>query len=457
MRMNGSAGCRIAAQLSPEARTGVPPAGRWPLPCCVSSNSKQDQRLLDNIAARGNALLQDLRRHVELPTGGGNTRALDETRELFTSRLRALGASVEVVPGDPKPDWLYEPGSGPAPGAGERRGALPTAICRRGAKRNGTIPIVLAGHLDTVHDPAGPFRELTISADGKTATGPGCVDMKGGLVIMVAALEALHEAGIDCDWTVVFNSDEETGSFHSEGALRSEAKRAAAAGGVGLVVEPALPDGSLAIERLGSGQLMIEARGRSAHVGRDFTSGVSAVSALAERLVTIAALPDPARGRIINIGPLEGGVAANVVPDRARAWGNMRYPTREIAEELDRALSALEASEGLPLVRVERTFNRPAKPLLPATHRLAELARAAAEDLGQNLPFGKTGGVCDGNILQDEGLPTIDTLGVRGGGLHTPQEWIELASLVERCQLLGLLISRLAAGAWTSQPRQSGD
>src|SRR5207237_3461241 len=100
----------------------------------------------------------------------------------------------------------------------------------------------------------------------------------------------------------------------------------------------------------------------------------------------------------------------------------------------------------MPRVIVRQSYNRPAKPLIPATECLALLARSAAEDLGQRLPFGKTGGACDGNILQDEGLPTIDTLGVRGGGLHTPQEWIDIPSLVERCQLLAVLISRLAAG-----------
>lgn len=420
----------------------------------MASHPPDHERLLECVESRREALLDDLRLHVGLPTGGSNRAALDETRQRFTSRLAALGASTELVPGQPKPDWLYE---GAAAAAGEKY-IPPTAICRRPARRGRTTPILLAGHLDTVHDPAGPFRALTIAPDGRTATGPGCVDMKGGLTIMVAALELLEEAGIDCDWTVIFNSDEETGSFHSEAALRSEAKRVAAAGGVGLVVEPALPDGSLAVERLGAGQFMIEARGRSAHVGRDFTSGISAVTALAERLVAVSRLPDPARGRIANIGPLQGGVAANVVPDLARAWGNMRYPSREIADELAQGLGALETpsspSEILPAVRVLKTFNRPAKPLTPATRRLAELARDAAEGLGQKLPFGKTGGVCDGNILQDEGLPTIDTLGVRGGGLHTPQEWIELASLVERCQLLALLMAQLAAGAWSGdQPR----
>lgn len=100
----------------------------------------------------------------------------------------------------------------------------------------------------------------------------------------------------------------------------------------------------------------------------------------------------------------------------------------------------------MPIVRVHTSFNRPAKPLTPEVQKLAELAAAVAGELGQKLPFGKTGGVCDGNILQSEGLATIDTLGVRGGGLHTTSEWIEVASLVERCQLLAVMVKRISEG-----------
>ena len=263
--------------------------------------------------------------------------------------------------------------------------------------------------------------------------------MKGGLVIVLAALEAIEEAGIGASWTLVLNSDEETGSYHSERALRD----AAAGHDVGLVVEPALPDGSLVTERLGSGQFRVRAFGREAHVGRDFGAGVSAVTALAQRLVAIAALPDPERGVICNVGPVEGGSATNVVPDRASAWGNVRFETKAQADALEASIRRLGTSgDAMPRVEVLTSFNRPAKPLTPGTERLAFLARGAAEALGQRLGFGKTGGVCDGNILQDAGLATIDTLGVRGGGLHTSGEWIELASLVERCALLALVILR---------------
>lgn len=418
----------------------------------MNARARHEEALCAAIARRAAALLDDLRLHVSLPTGGGNHAALDETRERLAERLRGLGATEVMISGEAKPAWLdaHRGGAGDDP-AGR---PPPTVVLRRPARRPhaAMCSVLVSGHLDTVHDPRGSFRELSIAGDGKTAVGPGCVDLKGGLVIGVAALEALEDCGVDADWTVILNSDEETGSYHSEAALRAEAKRVLASGAtrggaVGLVLEPALPDGSLVIERLGSGQFMIEATGRAAHVGRDFEKGVSAVTALAEAVVQIAAMPDPARGKILNIGPLFGGVATNAVPDVARAWGNVRYPTRAIADEIRAGLESLHRA-GVPGVTSFISFNRPAKPFTPEVERLALAARRVAEDLGQELPFGKTGGVCDGNILHDAGLPTIDTLGVRGGGLHTPREWIELASLVERCQLLALLIARLSVGAW---------
>lgn len=404
--------------------------------------TERETHLCALIASWHDRLLEDLRLHVGTPTGGDNRPALDRTRTLLTDRLARLGAKVRLVPPGPRPDWLY----GGEIRANRQEEGPPVAMCVRTQTRAAGRPrILLSGHLDTVHDPSPdhPFRELSISGDGKTATGPGCVDMKGGLVIAVAALEALEASGIDAAWSFILNSDEETGSYWSEPALRSAAREH----DLGLVFEPALPDGSLAIQRPGSGQFRVEVRGKSAHVGRDFSGGVSAVNQLARVLLRLAELPDPARGKILSVGPLQGGPATNVVPDLARAWGNVRYQDEAMARELEREVMAC-ATEGsqLPSVHIDTSFNRPAKPQTDAVRSLALAARSAAEDLGQTLPFSATGGVCDGNLLQDEGLPTIDTLGVRGGGLHTEKEWIELASLVERCQLVALLIARLGKG-----------
>lgn len=396
--------------------------------------TQRERRICDLIRKRASALVEDLRLHVGLPTGGRHVAALDETRERLTARAAALGAVVEIRPGVARPDWLYGEKPGEVP--------LPTAICRRNT-RGGEPEILIAGHLDTVHDPGGPFQELNVAADGKTAIGPGCVDMKGGLVIALAALEALDEAGERINWTLMLNSDEETGSFHSAPAIRAEAERVASTGGLGIALEPATPDGGLVIERAGSGQFMIEVRGKAAHVGRDFASGISAVNELAHAILAASALSAPGDGTIVNIGPLQGGTASNVVPDLARAWGNVRFASTEAGERLAAQLRSLAPPRpsGATL-SVQVALARPAKPLTPEVQAFAHAVRTAASDLGQKLPFSKTAGVCDGNLMQAAGLPTLDTLGVRGGGLHTPQEWIEMASLVERCQLLALTLMR---------------
>ncbi len=396
--------------------------------------SATEQKVAKCIARKCDFLLEDLRLHVGIPTGGNNREAIEETRERFGLRLQELGAKSHLVQPEPKPEWLLGGASGSyMPG---------TSVCER---LNGASSgrVMIAGHLDTVHDPEGDFLDLSIAPDGKTAVGPGCVDMKGGLVIAVAALEALEECGVAANWTFTMNGDEETGTYHSEKALKDQARLH----DFGLALEPALPGGELAVERMGSGQFLIETVGKSAHVGRAFTEGRSAVVELARCILASAKFPEPARGKILNIGPLKGGVATNAVPDSAKAWGNVRFANEGIADELAMELDGLQTEAGkVPGVIVRRSFNRPAKPLTPEVEALGLCAREVAEALGQKLPFASTGGVCDGNVLQSAGLPTIDTLGVRGGGLHTSDEWIDLTSLVERCQLLAILVARLSAG-----------
>lgn len=388
------------------------------------------------VDARRHDMFQLLATAVAIPTGHGHALGLDECRGLFLDRLRALGAAIRTIPGDPRPPWLAD------------NAALadtqppPTAVAFR---LSGAGPrILLCGHIDTVHDPRGAFNTLIPSPDGSRATGPGCADMKGGIVVALAALEALADAGALPRWSFILNSDEETGSYASDRALRAEA----AQHDVGLVFEPALPDGALVIERPGSGQFAIEARGRAAHVGRDFRAGVNAIAALAHAVTRISAHADPDAGKIVNVGVVRGGSATNIVPDSAWAWGNVRFSSPAAEAELAGAIDGLAGPSGGGEVRVMRSFARPAKPTTDAVRALAELARACAADLGQSLPFGKTGGVCDGNNLQAAGIAVIDTLGVRGGGLHTTDEWVELASLADRAKLAALLMMRLSEG-WT--------
>lgn len=385
------------------------------------------------IADRHALMRQELASHVAIPTGYNSQAGLDEYRGLLVSRLSALGGELELIPGTPREPWLIPKGT-------VSDSVPPMAVLRKRTSSGARPKVMIAGHLDTVFDPHGSFQTMTVSTDGETAVGPGVVDMKGGILIAVTALEALAEAGIDLPWTFTLNADEETGSYFSHSALEQVAREHE----IGLALEPALPGGELAIARKGSGQFVVEVTGRSSHAGRAFFEGVSAVYGLARVLTQIEPLSDPASGVTVNIGPLQGGIATNVVPDYAAAWGNVRYPSQQAAAELDTKMAAMNTDDSaMPRVVIRRSFNRPAKPLIPATERLALIAREVAESLGQCLPFASTGGVCDGNIMQNAGLPTIDTLGVRGGDLHRTTEWIELRSLVERSQLFACLLLRL--------------
>jgi glutamate carboxypeptidase len=161
------------------------------------------------------------------------------------------------------------------------------------------------------------------------------------------------------------------------------------------------------------------------------------------------AMSAPEAGRIVNVGPLQGGAVTNIVPDHARAWGNTRFSTTADEAAIHAALAGLAVGGDaeVPRVRVRQLAGRPAKPLTPEVERLARIAQRASEDLGRPLPFGKTGGVCDGNNLQAAGLPTIDTLGVRGGNLHREDEWVDLDGIVDRAQLAALTILRTQAAA----------
>lgn len=391
--------------------------------------SSHEQHIVHAAQQRGDEMLRELKTLVDIPTGPGSS-GLDETRSWFCSRLGALGAKTTLHEGEEMPAWLI-PGAGNPP---------PTAVCEH-RSMNGGVHFLLCGHIDTVHEVSSPFNSLSIAPDRKTCTGPGAVDMKGGLLVALHALEILAEVGCRVSWSFAINSDEETGSFASTKTLAQVARQAT----IGLVFEPAMVDGGLVIERTGSGQFMIDVKGRSAHVGRDFTKGVSAVHALARSIVSIADLADPDNGVITNIGPIRADQPSNVVSDHACAWGNVRFANAELAEKLGKAFDSIQtAPDSMPRIEIKRAFNRPGKPATPEVMRLAHAARSVAEDLGQTLPFGKTGGVCDGNTLQAAGLPTLDTLGVRGGGLHTPNEWVDIPSLVERAQLTAILMRRLS-------------
>jgi len=271
--------------------------------------------------------------------------------------------------------------------------------------------------------------------------------MKGGISVMLAALKAV-EASPYADrlgYEVVINSDEEVGSPASAALLAQAAagKRAA------LTYEPAaLPDGTLAGARPGSGNFTITVHGRSAHAGRNPEDGRNALLAAADLALRLDRLKRD--GLSVNPSRIEGGSPSNVVPDLAILRVNLRPRTPQIEaeakREIDEAAAAVSAEREVQ-IDLSGSFGRPPKPLTPEAEALFNRVKQAGADLGQTIAWQPSGGVCDGNNIAACGVPVVDTMGVRGGKIHSMEEFLIVESLSERAALSALTILRLAQEA----------
>jgi len=388
----------------------------------------RDRAVIEAVHALEPAARLQWRTLVELESPSSDANALDRALTWIEGALAGLGASIERMPASGKQGGLGAP-DGSAQGAG-------ITVAKRGADDHRRM--LLCVHLDTVHAhwPGATWTEV-----GSRVVGPGVADMKGGVLVVLLALRALRTAGVDdLSWTVVATTDEETGSWASRDALAALAPGHAAA----FIPEPAMPDGSVVVQRPGSARVGIDVFGRAAHAGRDAANGISAVTALCEAVAAAARLADPPR-RIVNMARLVGGEAANIVPDRASAEGNIRWQSEADGQALMAGLRALGrgAPDDLPHVVVDIRVNRPVKERSQAVEALVRCMGDAAGVLGLQVGAGFTGGVSDGNIVQAAGVPTIDGMGVRGGNLHRSDEFAELDSLGERAALLALTMLRV--------------
>lgn len=308
------------------------------------------------------------------------------------------------------------------------------------------LRIFLGGHMDTVYSEDHPFQN-THQPDERHLVGPGVADLKGGLAVMLTALAALERSPFAgrVGWEVVINADEEIGSHGSAALLTACAAR----NHLGLLYEPALPDGAMAEARKGSGNFTVVARGRSAHAGRAFEHGRNAIVALADYTRALFDLNGRRTGVTVNPGRVEGGGPLNVVPDLAILRFNARMRTEEDKQWLEKALIGLDASfrrqDGIVIER-HGLFSRPPKPVGPAQEALMAVVTDCGRALGLTLSWQPTGGCCDGNNLAAAGLPNVDTMGVRGGDIHSDQEFVVIDSLIERARLSALLLMRLADG-----------
>ncbi len=305
--------------------------------------------------------------------------------------------------------------------------------------------LLLTGHMDTVYPADHPFQETHWIEPGVRLGGPGVADMKGGIAVILAALKAieLDPAARRLGYEVVINADEEIGSGGSARLIA----RAAAGKRAALTYEPALPNGMLAGARPGTGNFSLVVTGRAAHAGRNPEDGRNAIVAAADLAVRLAALGRP--GLSVNPARIDGGGPNNIVPDKAVLRVNLR--PRDLADQ-----SEAEAAIRLIVADVAKThdvaidlrggFGRPPKPVDARAEKLFDLVRQCGAQLGLDIGWQATGGVCDGNNIAACGIPVVDTMGVRGGAIHSPEEFLIVESLAERAQLSALVLLRLAEG-----------
>jgi glutamate carboxypeptidase len=348
--------------------------------------------------------------------------------EMLAEPLRALGFEPTRFPQQQYGDhWLWD-----------KRGA--------GPKR-----LLAVSHLDTVfaHGTAKARPFSIVGGERPRAMGPGVLDMKGGIVVWLYALRALHATGSrafgEAALAWFLNTEEEVLSPTSRPLIRAEAE---ASTGV-VVTEPARAGGEYVIGRKGAGKYFLEIDGKAAHAGNQPEVGRSAVWAMAQKICALHAMTDLAEGTTVNVGVMRGGERSNVVADRAYAEIDLRAWTPESAARAEarfREIAAHPHLEGTT-ARLWGDMNFPPwPPERPETMGLLALVQAAGRELGLELRGIRTGGGSDGNHAW-QAAPTIDGFGPQGTFAHSPDEYIELPTLIERAKVAARFIE-----LWVKSP-----
>ena len=381
------------------------------------------------MTARGDAILEWLGEHaheafeflealVNLDSGTYDRVAVNRVGEILAGSLADLGFAVERVPHKDFGDHL---------------------VARRPGEDGGKS-LLCVGHMDTVF-PAGTAASRPFRIEGDRATGPGVVDMKGGLTVLTFALRAL--AGTDSrplrrlGCSVVINSDEEIGSPTSRQIFVDLAARHQAA----VVLEPARPNGECVIGRKGVGHFRLEVFGRQAHAGSQPELGINAIWELARKICAMQALSDPERGTTVNVGVVRGGERPNVVPDRASADLDLRIWTVEEANRVTDAFRAIAERATIPgaTATLAGEISNPPWQTNDGTRRMLAMLNEAGSSLGLSFAGVTTGGGSDGSRTAQV-IPTLDGLGPVGSKMHSAEEYMEVPSLLQRAALLALFM-----------------
>jgi glutamate carboxypeptidase len=377
-------------------------------------NPEEVRQAIDAIHEDVLSLLTEM---VRINSFSYNTAGIREVAELAASHIPSLFQVDSIQPNLDDRIWIHR------------------------CHASDQIPILLSGHLDTVHPPGECAGDL--EADGEFLCGPGVADMKGGVAVILGALWVLDQLGRlpDIPIAVAFTGDEEIGSIHSRKRLKDLAQQAR----LGLVFESAGPNGEVVLARRGVRVYRLTVEGEEGHSGYDVKQKQSALIELSHQILRLEGLNDSKLGLSVNVGMASGGTAVNVIPGHAEAKLEVRFWDEDIGDSAaERILASLAAPKvsGMNL-RLERTHARPVMAPTKNTESLFEAVREAGADLGWTIGQEVRTAASDANVMSSAGLACLDGFGPRGEMGHSPRERILAKTVRDRLELTVHLLWRL--------------
>ncbi|HUR58727.1 MAG TPA: glutamate carboxypeptidase [Opitutaceae bacterium] len=385
--------------------------------------AQRDERVFaaaEKFRADGVRLLERL---VNIDSGTGHASGLDQVAGIVAAELEKLGGRVELMPA--------------APVAGKNVVATFTG--------SGKGRVLMIAHMDTVW-PVGEAARRPFRIEGERAYGPGVNDNKSGVVTGIGALRVLHETGFRDFATVTFlvNCNEETGSLGTRQLMQNLARKH----DIALNLESGRPGDALISARKGSGVIEVTVKGKASHAGNAPEAGRNAAMEAAHQMLQLARLADASKGTTINFTIIHAGDRPNVIPDQAVAHADVRVVAEEEFRRLERDLVAAAQNKLIPECEVTVKLIPAFSPFMrnAATDALIERTRPLYAEIERSLGALAVGGAADSSITSAVGTPTLDGLGIVGGGGHSLDEYMELGSVVPRVYLLARLVMTMGAG-----------
>jgi glutamate carboxypeptidase len=383
---------------------------------------KPHQGVLDAATQSKDDALKMLERMVNIDSGSASTEGLTKVREMAVEELRKLGARIETFPAEPHPGTN-----------------VVATLTGQGKKK-----ILILAHIDTV------FKEGTAAAkpfyikDGR-AYGPGVMDNKGGVVAGLYALKILQQTGFKDYGQITFliDTNEEVGSVGTSALIERVAKQH----DVALNLEPGRPADGLVVERKGSATALLEVKGLAAHAGVAPEAGRHAAVDVAPPVLPRATTADPAKKTTVNFTVLTANGPTNVIPATASAKADVRVATPEEFDRVEKDMLRIAQNKLIPEteVRVRLSRGLPPMPRLASSDKLVKMAEGIYAEIGKKLTIESSGGAADASLVAGVGVPVLDGFGIVGGGIHTPEEYAEVESVVPRLYLLSRMLMDLSA------------